>query len=81
VTQPWHAAPLFRSIPGHDFAGFDEPGYVKTAWSLPAEQGAGLLGLAMLQPLERETERRTAALRAAAAPAPGGTLSPAHRER
>ena len=37
VTQPWHAAPVFRSIPGADFATFAEPGYVKIAWSLRAE--------------------------------------------
>lgn len=115
VTQPWHAAPLFRSIPAHDFAAFDEPGYVKIAWSLRAEPdgaqatrfhvetrvctsdpdcrarfrrywsyvapGVALIRLAMLQPLKRETERRAAALRMAAAPAPDGTPSPAHRER
>ncbi len=37
VTQPWQAAPVFRSIPGDDFAGFTEPGYVKIVWSLRAE--------------------------------------------
>lgn len=36
VTQPWHAAPVFRSIPPNDFAGFAEPGYVKIAWTLRA---------------------------------------------
>ncbi len=37
VTQPWQAAPVFRSIPSDSFAAFSEPGYVKIAWSLRAE--------------------------------------------
>jgi hypothetical protein len=37
ATQPWHAAPVFRSIPGGDFVAFSEPGYVKIVWSLRAE--------------------------------------------
>jgi hypothetical protein len=34
VTMPWHANPVFRSIPPADFEAFREPGYVKIAWSL-----------------------------------------------
>jgi hypothetical protein len=37
VTQPWQAAPVFRSIPPADFKDFAEPGYVKIAWTLRAE--------------------------------------------
>lgn len=37
VTQPWEAAPVFRSIPAEDFASFAEPGYVKIAWTLRAD--------------------------------------------
>ena len=37
VTQPWVAAPVFRSIPASEFAGFSEPGYVKIAWTLRAD--------------------------------------------
>ena len=37
VTQPWQAAPLFRSVPGAEFRGFSEPGYVKIAWTLRAD--------------------------------------------
>jgi len=37
VTQPWDAAPVFRSIPPSEFAAFRDPGYVKIAWTLRAE--------------------------------------------
>lgn len=37
VTQPWEAAPVFRSIPAAEFASFAEPGYVKIAWTLRAD--------------------------------------------
>jgi len=37
VTQPWAAAPVFRSIPADQFGGFSEPGYVKIAWTLRAD--------------------------------------------
>lgn len=37
VTQPWDAAPVFRSIPAGDFPAFREPGYVKIAWTLRAD--------------------------------------------
>ena len=37
VTQPWQAAPVFRSVPAAEFRGFSEPGYVKIAWTLRAD--------------------------------------------
>jgi hypothetical protein len=37
VTQPWEAAPIFRSIPAAEFRDFAEPGYVKIAWTLRAD--------------------------------------------
>jgi hypothetical protein len=37
VTQPWAAAPVFRSIPAPEFHDFAEPGWVKIAWTLRAD--------------------------------------------
>ena len=37
VTQPWVAAPVFRSIPSSEFRDFAEPGYVKIVWTLAAD--------------------------------------------
>ena len=37
VTQPWLAAPTFRSIPADQFREFCEPGFVKIVWTLRAE--------------------------------------------
>jgi len=37
VTQPWVAAPVFRSIAAGEFRNFAEPGYVKIAWTLAAD--------------------------------------------
>lgn len=37
VTQPWVAAPVFRSIPPEAFREFCEPGFVKIVWTLRAE--------------------------------------------
>lgn len=37
VTQPWQAAPIFRSIPADEFVAFKEPGYVKIAWTLRSD--------------------------------------------
>jgi hypothetical protein len=36
-TQPWHQQVTFHSLPPEGFAGFDQPGYVKIAWTLGAE--------------------------------------------
>jgi hypothetical protein len=37
VTQPWVAAPTFRSIPAEQFREFREPGFVKIVWTLRAD--------------------------------------------
>jgi hypothetical protein len=37
VTQPWVAAPTFRSIPADQFRDFCEPGFVKIVWTLRAD--------------------------------------------
>jgi hypothetical protein len=37
VTQPWKANVTFRGLAADEFAAFDEPGYVKIAWTLRAD--------------------------------------------
>ena len=37
VTQPWSANVVFRPLPPREFAAFDEPGYVRIAWTLRAD--------------------------------------------
>jgi len=37
VTQPWKADLVFRALEPAAFAAFDEPGYVKIAWTLRAD--------------------------------------------
>ena len=37
VTRPWEANVTFRPIPAEQFASFQEPGYVKIAWTLRAD--------------------------------------------
>jgi hypothetical protein len=37
VTQPWKADVVFRSLPAAEFAEFNEPGFVKIAWTLRAD--------------------------------------------
>ena len=37
VTQPWAPNPAFRAVSPGQFAGFDEPGFVKIAWTLRAD--------------------------------------------
>jgi hypothetical protein len=36
VTQPWRAEVTFRGLDPDAFAGFNEPGYAKIAWTLEA---------------------------------------------
>ncbi len=94
VTRPWEPNPVFRDVLPQDFATFNEPGYVKIAWSLRADPigesesifrtetraiatdndarakfrrywaavspGVGIIRRAMLLPVKREAERRTA---------------------
>jgi hypothetical protein len=37
VTRPWEPNVTFRPIPPEDFPAFNEPGYVKIAWTLRAD--------------------------------------------
>ena len=37
VTRPWEPNPTFRAVPPETFAAFDEPAYVKIAWTLRAD--------------------------------------------
>jgi hypothetical protein len=37
VTKPWEANVTFRPVPADAFASFDEPDYVKIAWTLRAD--------------------------------------------
>jgi hypothetical protein len=37
VARPWEANVTFRSIPAETFAAFNEPNYVKIAWTLRAD--------------------------------------------
>jgi hypothetical protein len=37
VTQPWKASPTFRALSPDAFTTFDEPDYVKIAWTLRAD--------------------------------------------
>lgn len=37
VTQPWFADVVFRPLPPDEFAAFNEPDYVKIAWTLRAD--------------------------------------------
>ncbi len=37
ATQPWEANPVFRPIPPREFEAFNEPNYVKIAWTLSVE--------------------------------------------
>jgi hypothetical protein len=37
VTKPWQANVVFRALPPAEFIAFDEPGFVKIAWTLRAD--------------------------------------------
>ena len=37
VTQPWLADVVFRPLPPNAFSAFNEPGFVKIAWTLRAD--------------------------------------------
>jgi len=37
VTQPWYANVVFRPIPPDEFVAFNEPDYVRIAWTLRAD--------------------------------------------
>jgi hypothetical protein len=38
VTRPWEPDVTFRAVPPEEFAGFGEPGYVKIAWTIRADE-------------------------------------------
>lgn len=38
VTRPWEPEVSFRAVPPDEFATFSEPGYVKIAWTLRADE-------------------------------------------
>jgi len=59
VTRPWEANVVFRGIPAHDFAAFNEPDYVKIVWTLRADRVGPLRSIA-------RTETRALATDAAA---------------
>jgi hypothetical protein len=45
VTQPWLADVVFRGVPPEDFAAFEEPDYVKIAWTVgvtPRDDGSSV---------------------------------------
>jgi hypothetical protein len=37
VTRPWEPNPVFQALPPDQFARFNDPGYVKIAWTLRAD--------------------------------------------
>jgi hypothetical protein len=37
VTRPWEANVTFRSVPPEEFTAFNEPDYIKIAWTLRAD--------------------------------------------
>jgi hypothetical protein len=37
ATQPWLADVVFQGVPPEEFAAFDQPGFVKAAWTLRAD--------------------------------------------
>lgn len=37
VTKPWEANVTFRALPPEQFAAFNEPGFVKIAWTIRAD--------------------------------------------
>jgi hypothetical protein len=38
VTRPWEPDVTFRAVPPEEFARFSEPGYVKIAWTIRADE-------------------------------------------
>ena len=38
VTRPWEPDVTFRGVPPEEFATFSEPGYVKIAWTIRADE-------------------------------------------
>jgi hypothetical protein len=38
VTRPWEANVIFRAVPPDQFRDFNEPGYIKIAWTIRADE-------------------------------------------
>jgi hypothetical protein len=49
VTQPWVAEPVFRALPPNEFMAFQEPGYVKIAWTLSAREAGSETSVALTE--------------------------------
>ena len=69
VTRPWEADVVFHAIPADEFAAFDEPGWVKIAWTLRADPCGASESVARTEtrvattdPIAREKFRRYWAL-------------------
>jgi len=65
VTQPWAADVVFHAIPAEEFAAFQEPGWVKIAWTLRADPISATESVARTEtrvittdPIAREKFRR-----------------------
>ncbi len=59
VTQPWVAHPVFRPLPPAEFMVFDEPGYVKIAWTLRADAIDGRTSVARTVTRAATTDARS----------------------
>ena len=56
VTQPWRADVVFRSLPPREFVQFDEPGYVKIAWTLRADASGATTSIFRTETRARATD-------------------------
>lgn len=45
VTRPWEANVIFRAVPPEQFAAFNEPGFVKIAWTIRADPLGGSISI------------------------------------
>jgi hypothetical protein len=61
VTQPWKPDVTFRAIPAEQFASFDEPGYVKIAWTLRAEPAGASRAIALTETRAATTDAESRA--------------------
>ncbi|HXE79141.1 MAG TPA: hypothetical protein VNK41_00180 [Vicinamibacterales bacterium] len=55
VTQPWRADVEFHGVPPEQFADFQEPGYVKIAWTLRVDPVEGESGRSVFRTETRAT--------------------------
>jgi hypothetical protein len=56
VTQPWQANVTFRAVPPGEFAAFNEPGYVKIAWTLRADRSGATQSMFHTETRARATD-------------------------